>query len=200
MAGALFRPAGPSQGLFKDKGSSFIAYLFPVSRETDADKYLLAIRKKHWDSRHVCFAWRMGGHGENMKAYDAGEPAHSAGDPILNTLRSANLTWTLLIVVRYFGGTKLGVPGLIHAYGEAARDAISQAELLEYVPVCLLEIRFPYERSALINQLIHRFAPKVVETHYDADVRFVLEIREDAVAGLTETCHSHGIFVGTPAT
>lgn len=198
MTVALHRPVAPSEGLYKDKGSSFIAYLFPVSIESEADVHLQDIRKKHWDSRHVCFAWRMGPHGENMKAYDAGEPAHSAGDPILNALRSAGLTWTLLIVVRYFGGTKLGVPGLIHAYGEAARDAISQAETVEYVPVTRVLIRFPYERSAVVNQLIHRYSPRILETQYDTDCRFVLEIREDTYQDFVASCLPHGIFVGTP--
>jgi len=116
----------PSEGLYKEKGSKFLAYLLPVKDEEEIAKQLLSVKKKHPKSRHVCYAYRLGPASELYRFNDDGEPSGSAGRPIYNELLSAKLTDVLLAVVRYFGGTKLGVSGLIKAYKISSRDSINE--------------------------------------------------------------------------
>jgi len=118
-------------GLFKEKGSKFISYAYMVENETMVKEYLDMLRKKHFDARHHCYAWVLGTETTNYRANDDGEPSGSAGKPILNQIYSASLTNVLVVVVRYFGGIKLGVSGLINAYKIASREAISNAEIIE---------------------------------------------------------------------
>ena len=113
-----------TEGLFKDRGSKFIAYAVPVRREEDIREALAHIKKEHYGARHWCYAWRLGPEGKLFRANDDGEPSGTAGKPILNQLVAANLSDVLLVVVRYFGGTLLGTGGLINAYRSAAADAL----------------------------------------------------------------------------
>src|SRR5690242_5641679 len=113
-----------SDSIYKEKGSRFLAFARPVSSESDVKKVLESLRKEYFDARHHCFAWILGPEKKLFRAFDDGEPNHSAGDPILGQIRSRNLTNVLVVVVRYFGGTKLGVGGLISAYKTAASDAL----------------------------------------------------------------------------
>src|SRR5690554_1434782 len=122
----------PSQGLYKEKGSKFLSFAFLVVDESEVKEILAEFKKKYFDARHLCYAFRIGiEEPVQFRAYDDGEPAHTAGDPILNQIRSFNLTNTLLIVVRYFGGTKLGKSGLIQAYKDSAADALLNATIVE---------------------------------------------------------------------
>ena len=118
-----------SEGLFTDRGSKFIAYAFPIKSEDDIKEYLEFVKKEHWKARHHCYAWRLGTDGNTYRANDDGEPSGTAGKPILGQLDSFEITDTLVVVVRYFGGTKLGVGGLINAYKSAAIDALKQVEI-----------------------------------------------------------------------
>src|SRR5690606_39655528 len=122
--------ADHAEGLYYEKGSKFIALAYPVSDEEEIKSLLENIRKKYYDARHHCYAYRLGREGLVFRANDAGEPNHSAGDPILGQLRSYNITDVLIVVVRYFGGTKLGVGGLINAYKTAAADAIENSTII----------------------------------------------------------------------
>ncbi|WP_408631354.1 IMPACT family protein [Marinigracilibium pacificum] len=121
----------PSEGFYKEKGSKFIAHAYPVNSEDEIKEHLDDLRKKYYDARHHCYAYALGVSGENFRANDDGEPNHSAGDPILGQIRSFELSGILIVVVRYFGGTKLGVGGLIHAYKTAAQDALDNSEIIE---------------------------------------------------------------------
>ena len=120
-----------SEGSFRDRGSKFIGYAFPVQDEERIKKHLAHLKKLHPSSRHVCYAYRINPLDEQWRANDDGEPSSSAGKPILGQIRSMELQNVLVAVVRYFGGTLLGVPGLIHAYKAAAIEALSQAEIIE---------------------------------------------------------------------
>lgn len=120
---------GPAEGLYKEKGSKFIALAMPVHTEEEVKEALVSIRKKYFDARHHCYAWVLGPKKELFRANDDGEPSGSAGKPILNQIYSADVTNVLLVVVRYFGGVKLGVSGLVNAYKTAAREALSQADI-----------------------------------------------------------------------
>lgn len=118
-----------TEGVFKDRGSKFFGYAFPVKNEDEVQSYLQELKKEHIKSRHVCYAYRLGYEGDQFRINDDGEPSGTAGKPIYGCLLKFDLTDTLIAVVRYFGGTKLGVPGLIHAYREASMDALSTIEL-----------------------------------------------------------------------
>ena len=115
----------------KDKGSRFIAFAYPVQTVGEVNNYVDALRETHHKARHWCYAYRLGIDGLQFRANDDGEPSGSAGRPILGQIDSAELTDVLVVVVRYFGGTLLGVPGLIHAYKSATAEALTQAEVIE---------------------------------------------------------------------
>jgi len=121
------------EGIFKDKGSKFLGYAFPVSSENQVKEFLDQIKKEHFSASHHCFAYRLGADKSRFRSFDDGEPANTAGRPILNQIISHDLTNTLIIVVRYFGGKLLGVPGLINAYKSATSDALQKAEIVTKV-------------------------------------------------------------------
>lgn len=122
--------AATSEGLFKDRGSKFLSFAFPVKSEEEVKEILLRLRKDYHDARHHCYAWKLGVDPPGVRANDDGEPSSSAGKPILNQIEKLNLTNTLVVVVRYFGGTLLGVGGLINAYRTAAEDALKNNRMI----------------------------------------------------------------------
>src|SRR5574344_2124790 len=125
--------AGHSEGLFKDNGSRFIAHAYPVETEEEVRSIVSALRKEYYDARHHCYAYRLGYKGDVFRASDDGEPAGSSGRPILGQIDSNGLSDVLVVVVRYFGGIKLGIPGLIRAYKTSTADAISNANIVEKI-------------------------------------------------------------------
>ncbi|WP_239373685.1 IMPACT family protein [Snodgrassella gandavensis] len=127
--------ATPAQAEFKDKGSRFLSFAWPVQSEAEIRGYVQTLREQHHKARHCCYAWRLGVDGNRYRANDDGEPAGSAGRPILGQIDSAAITDVLVVVIRYFGGTLLGVPGLIHAYKTATAAAIASAEKIR-LDVC----------------------------------------------------------------
>ena len=120
ISDTYFSIAGPSEGIYKELGSKFLAFAWPVETEEEAKARLAAVRKEYFDARHHCFAWRLGLTGEPYRLSDDGEPSSTAGRPIHGQLLSRELSDVLVVVVRYFGGVKLGVPGLIRAYKTAS--------------------------------------------------------------------------------
>jgi uncharacterized YigZ family protein len=136
--------AEPSEGLFKDKGSKFFAYAFPVYSEDQIREIVTSIKKEHYSARHCCFAWRLGHEKKQFRMNDDGEPSSTAGKPILGQIQSFDLTNILIVVVRYFGGTLLGTSGLINAYKSAALDAINNAQITEKLVEKELNVCFDY--------------------------------------------------------
>ena len=136
--------AAPAQGLFKDKGSRFIALAFPVETEEQVKAIVSSIRKEYHDARHHCYAYRLGYKADVFRSSDDGEPSGTAGRPILGQIDSAGLSDILIVVVRYFGGIKLGVPGLIRAYKSASADALAQAQVVEKVAGKHFRVVFQY--------------------------------------------------------
>jgi len=134
----------PSEGLYKEKGSKFIAYAYPVYTEEQIKERVAELKDKYYDARHHCFAWQLGVDGKRFRANDDGEPSGSAGKPIHGQIKSHELTNILVVVVRYFGGTKLGVPGLIRAYKEATIDAINNGTIIEKTVNDVYQINFDY--------------------------------------------------------
>ena len=136
--------ASLSKGLFKDNGSRFIAHAYPVETEEEVKAIVDSLRKEYHDARHHCFAYRLGLDGEKWRASDDGEPSGSAGRPILGQIDSMGLSDILVVVVRYFGGIKLGIPGLIRAYKTSTADALQSAEIVEKVAGRTCRLTFGY--------------------------------------------------------
>ncbi|HHG85009.1 MAG TPA: YigZ family protein [Bacteroidetes bacterium] len=184
-----------SEGYYKEKGSRFYGFAWPVHSLEEVEAHLAAVSKKYYDARHVCYAYRFGVKGEPWRANDDGEPSHSAGDPILNELRSKGISDALVAVIRYFGGTKLGVGGLIRAYGTAAKEAIENGQIVEIVLTERLEIRFSYEFTSEVNRALHKLSLKPDASVYEADCWQAFDIRKTEVAKVAGVFRELGILV-----
>lgn len=159
--------AKPAEGLYKDKGSKFISWAYPVKDLEEIKSHLAALKEAHPKARHVCYAYRLGFTPEEARSNDDGEPAGSAGKPILNTILSQNVHYVLVAVVRYFGGTLLGVPGLIQAYKEGAIDALAQAEIYEKEPITHRSIEFSYAHMNEVMKICKKHPIKLVNQVID---------------------------------
>lgn len=144
--------AAPVEADFRDRGSKFLAYAFPVNSANDVKEQLQLLKKEHPKAVHHCYAYRLGTDGNSFRANDDGEPAGSAGKPILGQIDSAGLTNVLVVVVRYFGGTLLGIPGLINAYKTVTADALKQANIIEREIEKDIEVSFDYPG---MNEVLH---------------------------------------------
>ncbi len=164
----------PAEGLYKDKGSKFIGYVFPVKDVEDIKEQINSLKELHPKARHICYAYRLGFTPEEARSNDDGEPSGSAGKPILNTILSTNVYYTLVAVVRYFGGTLLGVPGLIQAYKEASLEAFAASEIVEIEPMDTLEIRFNYPQMNEVMKVIKKFPIQIVEQEINNDCWYKL--------------------------
>lgn len=176
----------PSESLYKEKGSKFIGLAYPVKTEEEIKELLDELRKQYYDARHHCYAYILGPNADKYRANDDGEPSHSAGDPILGQIKSSNLTNTLIVVIRYFGGTKLGVSGLINAYKIAAAEAIEANEIVEEVVKEKLCIQYGYESTNEVMRLIKEFEPDILEQEFTADCRMQLAVRKSLYEKLVE--------------
>jgi uncharacterized YigZ family protein len=149
--------SAPSEGIFKDKGSKFLAFAYPVESEAEIKDLISKIKKEYFDARHHCYAYRLRHDGSLWRANDDGEPSSSAGRPILGQILSNELSDILIVVVRYFGGIKLGVPGLIRAYKTASSDAIENSTICEKIATNSYSVSFPYERMNDIMKILKDF-------------------------------------------
>jgi uncharacterized YigZ family protein len=156
-----------SQGIYKEKGSKFLAFAFPVNSEDELKEHLEKLRKEYFDARHHCYAFVLGADKSRFRANDDGEPNHSAGDPILGQIRSKDLTNILIVVVRYFGGTKLGVSGLIQAYKVAAEDALKNAVIIEVDVMNEISIQYDYSATPDVMKLVKDFDLVIKEQSFE---------------------------------
>ena len=170
--------AQTSEGLYKEKGSKFIARAYPVQDEEAIKEILETLRKEFFDARHHCYAWILGPKGERYRANDGGEPNHAAGDPILGQIRSLELTNTLVVVVRYFGGTKLGVSGLIQAYRTAAAEALAANEIKEEVVRKKLKLEYGYELTNEVMRLISEYDMQVEDQQFTDKCFMQVSVRQ----------------------
>ncbi len=170
--------ANDSEGLYKDKGSKFLSFAFPVSNEDEIKEKLDFLRKKFYDARHHCYAYILGKDKGIFRSNDDGEPNHSAGDPILGQIRSNQLTNVLIVVVRYFGGVKLGVGGLISAYRTAAAEAISNNNIVEAIVKKTVSLHFDYLSINDVMKVIKDYNLEISDQHFDNDCRVTLSVRE----------------------
>jgi len=169
--------AVPSQGLYKDNGSRFIAFAYPVETEDEAKAIIASLRKEYFDARHHCFAYRLGHLGEPWRASDDGEPSSTAGRPILGQILSNELSDILVVVVRYFGGIKLGVPGLIKAYKTATADALAAAQTVEKIATERFEVSFDYIDMNKAMKIVKDMGLEIVSQEFEMTCRMVLKVR-----------------------
>jgi uncharacterized YigZ family protein len=174
--------AEPSQGSFRDKGSKFLAFAFPAASEQEVKQHLEALRKQYYDATHHCYAYVLGFDKSAYRFNDDGEPSGTAGRPIYGQLLSADLTNTLMVVVRYYGGTNLGVPGLIHAYKTAALEAINHATILNKIVKETYEIEYPYEAMNDVMKIIKDEILEVINNEFGMKCVIRLAIRHSDAA------------------
>lgn len=174
-------PAAPAEGEIREKGSRFLAWVAPAADETAAKAILEDLERRHPDATHHCWAWRLGA-SPSERSSDAGEPAGTAGMPILQVLRGAELSDVVAVVVRWFGGTKLGKGGLARAYAAAARTAIEALSVALRVPVVRCEIELPYERLGAVKRLVHPPEVEIVGESYGETVTLELQIHAERLA------------------
>lgn len=178
--------AAPAESHSRERSSKFLAFAYPVRNEEQIRTLLDGLRKRYYDATHHCYAWRLGPRGENFRANDDGEPSGTAGKPILGQLLSCEVTDCLVVVVRYFGGTKLGVPGLIAAYRESAADVLAAAEIVERTVDRTLRVDFPYAAMNGIMKVVKEEQPTVVSQRFDNLCTLELRIRESRAERLVE--------------
>jgi len=175
-----------SEGIYKDKGSRFISLAFPVISEDEIREIIQLIKKEHHSARHHCYAWRLGHEKIHFRANDDGEPSSTAGKPILGQIQSFDLTNILIVVVRYFGGTLLGVSGLINAYRNAALDAINQAEISELMVEQQLLIEFGYVSMNEVMKIFKDEKLPQIDPQFDLNCRIQTQIRLNELLRIEE--------------
>lgn len=195
---SYFIPQQSGEATYKSLNSKFIAFALPVQSSEQAKEHLRALRQKYYDATHVCYAWILGRNAEEKMAADAGEPAHTAGTPILNAIRSAGVTYVMVAVVRYYGGTKLGVPGLIHAYGTAAQMALQVAGKIEFIPKASLKFVCTYEQISIVHRLLTRFNGIAESEAYTHNVQILASFPETDIAQVLVSAHEYGLDCNKP--
>lgn len=176
---------GPSRAEIKVQASRFIARLEPVRDAAEAREVLARLRKEYFDATHHASAYRLGVGGADARAQDDGEPSGTAGRPILAALERSGLTNVIAVVIRYFGGTKLGTGGLARAYGEAAEAALREADVVERFVTGAIRASFPHAQVSNVMRSVARLGARVVDTSYDEEVHLQLEIRLSKLEELT---------------
>jgi len=167
-----------SQGLYKEKGSKFIAFLFPALSEEQFKEKYTAIKKEYHDARHHCYAYRLDPENETVRSSDDGEPSGTAGKPMLNQLYSFELFNVGVVVVRYFGGTKLGVSGLINAYKQATRDAVENNKIITKYLTEYLKVEFQYPLMNEVMRVVKEENLKISEQKFEMECLVELEIKK----------------------
>lgn len=168
--------AGTSEGVYRELASKFIARAFPIADEAGFKAIAERFGNEHPSSRHVCYAWVLGDAGDRYRANDDGEPSGTAGLPILRRIRSLDLSYCGVVVVRYFGGTLLGKPGLIHAYGEAARLALEAAEIIERVIMERIGITCGYDRFDGLKTDVLSHGGRIAESNFTTHCSAIIEL------------------------
>ncbi len=168
----------PATAALRERSSKFLSFAWPVQDEEQIRGHLEALRKEYYDATHHCYAWRLGPQGERFRANDDGEPSGTAGRPILGQMLSREVTDCLVVVVRYFGGTKLGVPGLIAAYKESAAAALDVAQIVERTVDRRVEIEFSYLVMNDVMRVVKEEQPRIEAQEFDNLCRMRVAVRE----------------------
>ncbi|HCT94758.1 MAG: YigZ family protein [Bacteroidetes bacterium GWE2_39_28] len=187
--------SSPSSGVYRDLGSKFISLAYPVSSEEEIKSILSAVKKEYFDARHHCYAYRLGQKGELWRVNDDGEPSSSAGRPILGQLLSNELSDILIVVVRYFGGTKLGIPGLIKAYKSAAADAIDKTKIVEKTATKELVVKFDYISTDTVMKMVRNSGAHIISQNFDLDCALTIRIGVSNAEQLKLSLQENGFSV-----
>jgi uncharacterized YigZ family protein len=179
--------AKQSKGIYKELGSKFLSFAYPVNTEEEIKLIISELRKEYFDARHHCYAYRLGPEGEIWRANDDGEPSFSAGKPIYGQILSNELSDILIVVVRYFGGTKLGIPGLIRAYKSAASDAIANSSIVEKITMCSVRFKFDYSITEPVMKLIKNWNAEVKNQLFDNECSIEVNVRKGESAGFLQS-------------
>jgi uncharacterized YigZ family protein len=175
-----------SEGFYKEKGSKFYAFAYPVTTEKQIKDTQKQLRKKYYDARHHVYAFRLGSDMKTFRSSDDGEPSNSSGPPVLGQIQSHELTNILIVVIRYFGGTKLGIPGLINAYRSAAADAIANNIIIEKYEQDTFTIEFGYSVMNDVMKVLKEKNPKQTNQNFDNTCTLELSIRKQSGEKLRE--------------
>ena len=175
-----------AEGTYSEKRSKFLAFAIPVSSVEEVKQLVAEFQKKYYDARHVCYAYMLGAERTEFRANDNGEPSGTAGKPILGQINSNELTNILIIVVRYFGGIKLGTSGLIVAYRLAAAEAIAAAEIIEKTVDEEVSVMFEYPLMNEVMKVVKDMEPEIVGQQFDMDCQMTLRIRKDEMGQLKD--------------
>ncbi len=175
-----------SEGIYTEKRSKFLAFAHPVEAIDEIKDLLTDYKKKYYDARHVCYAYMLGPERTDFRANDDGEPSSTAGKPILGQINSRELTNILVVVIRYFGGVKLGTSGLIVAYREAAAEALSAATVIEKTIEETVTFTFPYMMMNSVMRVVKELNPRIVEQKYDETCIITLAIKRSMAPMLEE--------------
>ncbi|MFT5336304.1 MAG: putative YigZ family protein [Sphingobacteriales bacterium] len=187
---------GRFQGDYREKGSKFFAFLIPIKSEEELKEFILSLKKEHPQSRHACYGYRLGHMGEKYRANDDGEPNNSAGMPILNTLLSYEVTNCASVVIRYFGGTKLGVPGLINAYKTATKLALDEAKIVDVVIRESIFFEYPYDKTGEFMRIAGKYDVVYKDPTFSESCLQELKIRmSDVKPLLQEISETYGITI-----
>jgi uncharacterized YigZ family protein len=165
--------------LFKDRGSKFFGYAFPVTNEDEIKDHLNQLKQEHFNARHWCYAWQLGEDYSSYRVNDDGEPSNSAGMPIYGQIKSSELTQILIVVVRYFGGTKLGVGGLINAYRTAAKEAIEVTKIVKKTIDHDFLLTFGYPEMNTVMRIIKEHSIAIKNQQLELDCRIVISVRKN---------------------
>jgi uncharacterized YigZ family protein len=177
-----------SEGFYKEKGSKFLAFAIPCEKVEDAKDHIARLRKEHHNACHVCFAWRIGNKRFEDRFSDDGEPSNSAGKPIFGQIQAFDVTNILIAVVRYYGGTNLGVGGLITAYKTAAKEALEKAVIFEDYITSTLRLKYSYDVTGGAMQILQQVDAEIIDQGYEHPDPFILfKIRESFIDELKET-------------
>jgi uncharacterized YigZ family protein len=186
----------PAEGVFKDRGSKFIAFAYPITSESEIKPIVTKLKTEHTKANHHCWAMRLSPDRSVFRVNDDGEPSGTAGRPILNVLLSHNITNVLIVVVRYFGGTLLGVPGLINAYKCAAEDAVKAADIVEKVVCDVYSVQFDYPLMNEVMRVIKQEGLEVLQQQMDSGCDIHVGIRKSAVERVVPILqHLHGVKI-----
>ncbi|MDR1653954.1 MAG: YigZ family protein [Prevotellaceae bacterium] len=175
-----------SQGLYKDKGSKFLAFAMPVDSVSTATATIQEYRKRFYDARHVCFAYKIGTANPETRSFDDGEPSGTAGRPVLGQINSNNLTNVLVIVVRYFGGILLGTGGLIKAYRAAAADAVENGEIVEQFIENKINISFEYPLLSSVMKIVKDFDLIILSRKFENECQMQVSVRQTLIPVVAE--------------
>ncbi|MBK6263824.1 YigZ family protein [Marivirga sp. S37H4] len=186
MEDYFFTVSGSGESLYKEKGSKFIGLTFRVKDEEEVKEVLEEVKKKYYDARHHCYGYILDE--DKYRANDDGEPNHSAGDPILGQIRSKKLQQVLVVVVRYFGGTKLGVSGLINAYKTAAFEALENTKLLKVVIEKHYSLHYGYELTNEVMKLLSDFEVNIIDQNFTDTCRAKVGVRQSLAGEFEEEC------------